>query len=303
MLAFALTLVVFFILRLVVGKLAIPVAAIGLANAIFTVLFIAIPTVALFQVGRHHWKMGHAGLFVVFGVLAQIGFRALAFGAFSGTDWPAAISITLSQVGLIVWCTGVGAFLACLLKDRNLLLPISIFLAGFDVFLVFAPVGPTQVLMKALPDALPNIALQVPRASTAATTGPVQPFAFVGPADILFMAMFFIALYKFTMRPRETAIWLVPTILVYLLVTAFVGAVPLLVPIGLCVLLVNRACFQMNKEEKMSTGLVAVIALALAIAAFVMPRPPAGPLPGELAPELQELANSPAQAAPDQSRS
>jgi len=298
-----LTLLGFLILRLVVGKMALPPSALGFANAVTTALFIAIPTVALFQVGKHHWKMAHAGIFVVFGVLAQIGFRALAFGPFASSDWPASIAMALSQIGLIVWCTGVGAFLACLLKDKNLLLPISIFLAGFDVFLVFAPVGPTQVLMKALPDALPAIGLQVPKAGPAATVGPVQPFAFVGPADILFMAMFFIALYRFQMRPRETAIWLVPTVLVYLVVTAFVGAVPLLVPIGLCVLLVNRSSFQLNQEEKMSTALITLIALALAVGAFLMPRRPAESLPGDLAPELQELANSPAQAAPNQSQS
>jgi len=89
----------------------------------------------------------------------------------------------------------------------------------------------------------------------------------------VFMAMFFVALYRFDMRPRQTLVALVPTLLLYLILSAFLGAIPLLPPIALVVLLVNLREFKMNKEEIGSTIGVAVVCAALVIWGATRPKP------------------------------
>jgi hypothetical protein len=299
---FVVALAVLVALRLALGKVAMPEALLALGNALTTLLFIALPVYAVFQVSKAAWRPAMAAGFVAGGVLVQAGGTLLAQGPLRGTDLPASFAIALAQAGLILWCSGLGAGVALLLKDKNLLIPISVFLVGFDVFLVFAPVGPTRMIMERAPEALPSVALQVPSVQATPGVGPVQSFAFVGPADLLFMAMFFVALHRFGMRSQQTAVWLVPTILVYLVLAFQLGAVPLLVPIGLCVLAVNAPEFKLTGEEKASTAVIGLISLALAISAFAMPRPPAEPETAGLSPEQRELAETPAQAPPSPPR-
>ncbi len=286
------------LLRLAIGQIALPLGVLTGANIAFTAIFLAIPVYAVFQASKHAWNATLATACIVGGVVLQVGGTILAQQVLRGQGMGAAILISFSQAGLILWCLGLGAAITLLIKDKNLLIPISIFLVGLDIFLVFAPVGPTKVLMAAAPQILPNVALQIPSAQSAPTSGPVRPFAFVGPADILFMAMFFVALHRFQMKAKETARWLVPTILVYLVLAIFFSALPLLVPIGICVLAVNLREFKLTREEWGSTGIITLISVALAVAAFKMPAPPAEPESSGLSPEQRELAETPAQAPP-----
>ena len=95
-----------------------------------------------------------------------------------------------------------------MIKDKNLLLPVSAFLAGFDIFLVLTPIGVTQQIMKKAPEVLPAVGLNIPKPAATPTMGPVEPFAFVGPADFLFMGMFFVAIHRFDLKARDTALWM-----------------------------------------------------------------------------------------------
>lgn len=170
----------------------------------------------------------------------------------------------------MLWTAGLGALLALLLKDRNMLLPVAAFLAGFDMFLVFAPTGPVQTLMAQAPETFRAVTYRVP------TVGSPEPIAFVGPADFIFLGLFFVALHRFGMRTRETLIWVVPALLAYLFVVILfgdatlgpvsLGALPALLPIGLVVLLVNRKEFRLTRSEKAATW--AVVALAIGLAGY-----------------------------------
>jgi hypothetical protein len=261
------------VVRLLLGFVAVPVGLVLPVSLLVTALYIAVPVFAVFAAASHPWTVKLAVGFVVGGLLVHFGLWGLVHKGLLGQGVLAAIAGAISQTGFFLWCIGLGALLAVKLKDRNLLLPVSVFLAGFDIFTILTPIGPTQAIMKKAPEILPAVGLNIPRPQATPTMGPVAPLAFVGPADFLFMGMFFVAIYRFEMRPRETVKWLIPAILVYLLLSMWLGAIPLLVPIGLTVLIVNWREFRLNKEEKISTGVLAAIMVGLIAFGMTRQRP------------------------------
>jgi hypothetical protein len=276
------------LLRLVIAFIPAPLSWIPTLNLVSTAVFVATPIFALFRAAEAKWTPKTALAFLIGGVLSQASL--LLFASVLGRSLPALICLSFAQIGLICWCVGLGGLLGTKLKDLNLLVPVTIFLGCFDLFLVFAPVGPTRIIMEAAPKVLPTIGYAIPKLVNAPTAAPIEPFAVVGPADFVFMAMFFIALYRFDMRPRQTLIALVPTLLAYLALSALLGAIPLLPPIAVVVLVVNWRCFTMNKEEKLSTALVAVICILLVAWGATRPKPQ---------PELSQPGAAQGRSAPE----
>lgn len=299
-------LVVFFIallglaiVRVLLGFIAVPVGMLMPVGLLVTALFLAVPVFAVYAAASHKWTPKLAGLFVGIGLVSHLGLGFLVRQQVFGVGVFAAFMGAVAQTGFFLWCIGLGALLATMLKDKNLLLPVSAFLAGFDIFLVLTPIGITQQIMKKAPEVLPAVGLNIPKPAATPTMGPVQPFAFVGPADFLFMGMFFVAIHRFGMRSRDTALWMIPTILVYLLLSLFVGAIPLLVPIGLVVLIVNWREFKLNKEEKTSTVALVVILAGLIAFGATRPKAPAEPLQKDAVQAPEEPANSLGQGVED----
>lgn len=281
-------LVVFFIalfalavVRVLLGFVAVPVGLVMPAGLLVTALYLAVPVYAVYSGAKHTWTPRLGVTFVAIGLVLHFGLFFLIRYGVLGHGMVAAIAGGIAQTGFFMWCVGLGALLATMLKDKNLLLPVSVFLAGFDVFTILTPIGPTQEIMKRAPEILPAVGLNIPKPQATPTMGPVAPFAFVGPADFLFMGMFFVAIHRFGMRSRDTALWLIPAILIYLLLSLFLGAIPLLVPIGLTVLIVNWKEFKLNKEEKASTFVLALIMVGLIAFGATRPRKatPAEPSP------------------------
>jgi hypothetical protein len=268
--------------ELVLAFVRVPIPLIRPLGVLVTIVVVATPMVALYRAASAPWNLKLAGIVLVSGILGQLLFfqasRHLPPSLLS------AICFQLSQVGLLTWCLGLGAAVACIIKDRNLLLPIAFFLAAFDVFLVLTPLGFTQAIIKANPKLLASIAYTVPKvvAQPHPTTGPLRPYAFIGPADFLFLGMFFVALHRFGMRTRETLWFIVPTLLAYLAVVIFLGdvhlgrlslgALPALLPIGAVVIAVNFREWKLNQEERLSTAVIGLLAIGLVV--FGMTRKP-----------------------------
>lgn len=287
-------------LRIGIGFVSVPESAILPVSLLVTAIFIALPIFAVFRASAEAWTAKLAGAFLAAGLLIHFGLLFLVPSEMLGPGLLPAVATAISQSGFFLWCVGLGALISFLLKDKNLLIPVSIFLVAFDIFLVLTPIGITQQVMKQAPGVLPAVAYNVPMVTAQATGGPARAFGYVGPADFLFMGMFFVALHRFKLRAKETAMWLVPAVLVYLLLIIVLPAVPLLVPIGLTVLIVNWREFVMTKEEKLSTGVVALILVALIAFGATRPRTPAGPLkPGDVrvVPESEDSLG-PAEAVP-----
>ncbi|MCC6403643.1 MAG: hypothetical protein IT207_06495 [Fimbriimonadaceae bacterium] len=262
---------VLFALRIALGLLEFPAAAAPFLDVLSVVAFVGLPVLAVFWAGSHPWTRTHAVAFIVGGIVLQGGALLLARTPL-GEGVLGLIVQSFGQFGLVAWCTGLGALVASLIKERNLLLPVALFLAGLDVFFVFHPSGPVAKVMSQNPEILSSVALEVPMAREAAPgrapkEPKIEPFAYVGPADVFFSAMFFVALYRFEMRARETARWLVVALVGYLILVMLpigLGMLPALVPIGLTVILVNRGEFRLAPQEKAMTAFVGAIAVFLA---------------------------------------
>ena len=138
---------------------------------------------------------------------------------------------------------------------------------------MFVPEGPVGKIARGNQEALVRIAYSVPKIGTVSHGGHAESLAFVGPADFMFLAMFFVALYRFQMRTRETLLAIVPVLAGYLSIVLLAGhvsfgpvslaAMPALLPIGATVLIVNRREFKLTKDEKYSSFLIIGVGLAV----------------------------------------
>lgn len=280
-------------LRFLSGTVRFPESVIPVLNVLLAVLFLAIPILSIAQAARAPWRPAHAFGLVALGVALQ-GLAIFASLRLTGTARVAALS--LGQGALQLWCVGLGAVVATLVRERNILIPIAIFLAVFDLFLVLTPIGVTQRVMAAAPQILSNVGHAVPQALPQQRLDEPQPSrpqvtAYVGPADFVFLGAYFIALARFGMRLRETVRWMIPTLALYLAFVLGTGiALPALLPIGAVTLLVNRKEFHLSRDEWASTAVV--VALGLGLLVFGATRPRAAPV---------EPSNPPVDQAPQAS--
>jgi hypothetical protein len=278
-----------------VGYVAVPVPMLDATNTVVTILFMVLPIVALFFGAGHEWDIKFAIAVVIVGVLFHVGGTELVKMA----EGPVAKGVlrAAAQAGLVTWCMGAGAALATLLKDRNMLLPIAAFLALFDMWLVFAPEGFVQKAMSGgnAPISLEAAAYAIPRMfsdsaqDAAIAKGYASDLAFVGPADLLFLGMFFVALYKFQMRPKETFRAIAPVLVIYLaIVLKFpdvwlgpirLSALPALLPIGITVLWVNRKEFKLLPDERAITIGLLALGIPFVVWRIIVSQPGPEPIP------------------------
>lgn len=249
-------------------------------SVLSTLVFVVWPILAIFRAAGDRWDAKAGFVLLGVGVLLHAGGILAAKYLLHDQGFFAVLLIALAQSGLLLWCTALGALLSLMIKDKNLLLPVALFLAGLDMFLVFAPVGIARQIVERNPELFKNVAYALPKVSSGAPTGVIMPMAYVGPADFFFLAMFFVAICRFNMRVHETLKWIIPVLLGYLAVVMLAGGVqlgpislamlPALLPIGLTVLLVNRKEFKLAKDEKAATVVVGIIAVGLAAAGIFL---------------------------------
>ncbi|RYG44150.1 hypothetical protein EON79_15490, partial [bacterium] len=203
-------------LRMVIGLVPIPLDMLKAASIVISVIFVIVPIGAIFMAAAYRWERQSAFVAVGVGVASQF---LLGFAAQKAADpLSGGFLMAGSQIGLVAWCLGIGALLVSALKDKNMILPIAIFLGLFDIWLVFVPEGIAGQVARGNQEPLKKIAYSVPAPAVEAQGGFAQPMLFIGPADFLFMAMFFVALYRFKMRTRATALAMLPTMAAYLLI-------------------------------------------------------------------------------------
>lgn len=301
------------LLEIALGFVALPLKVAEWSSLGLTLVTVGVPIYALFIASKAQWNWKMAAALLAGGLVIHLGLDTIAGRIHSGSDFVmigAGLMGTVSQIGLLTWCLALGALIATLLKDRNMILPVAIFLAAFDVFLVLTPVGVTHILIQSHPEIVQKVAYKVPMMHTARHLGPIVPFARIGPADFLFLGMFFVDLNKYGMRAARTFLWVTPTLIGYLFIVALygyvhvgpisLGALPALLPIGLVVVLVNRKEWKLSPSEKKST--LVVILLALSILGFGFWRlsqgSPAGPSPTDSGPTHSGSAPKPAPAQP-----
>jgi hypothetical protein len=297
-------------IRISLGFVSLPESFLVPVNLILAVAFVAAPILAEFFCANSPWSAKSAIAFLVGGVATHAAFGYLTAntsGILSG------FTNAIGQVGLATWCVGLGALLGINLKDKNLLIPVSIFGAAYDFYLVIAPAGApaaglTREIIKTAPKVFTSIAAQVPAVSSHAGTGKVEVGSYIGPADLVFLAAFFIIIFRFKMNARLTLAVIAPVLVLYMIVV-LVSNIPLpaLVPIGSCILIANWKHFNLNRDEWIATGFVALLCAAFLTWGLVRrnnaPAEQAEPLPKASGPTALESAAKPAPTASDQQKS
>ncbi len=278
-------------------------------------VFIAAPLFGLYQGASALPKARSAALWLAGGAAAHIGLGFLLRSL--GPAGPLSVVVeALAQAGLLGWSFGLGVLVGWLVRDKNLLLPVAIFLIGFDVFLVFTPNTFVGNVIRENPQILEAVAASVPAPQAPPTPegGPAGPrvarIAMIGPADLIFCTTFFFILFRFEMNVRKTLKVLIPVLGVYLVLALAPGVpgLPALVPIGAVVLGVNWRLFKLTRDEKLGTLLVGILSLALAVygvwrgVTYAPPKPEA-PSNREAGPEAGAPQEMPLPASPDRSPS
>lgn len=289
--------------------LVMPVKASFYASILMTIVFVGLPIYALFRATEGYWTVRRAGVWLGIGALLHVvAVLATSPGGGVGNVFLAAVQ----QTGILFWTLGLGAALGTMIKDKNMMIPVAVFLIGFDMFLVFNPQAPTARFMREHPELVSAVVATVPEVKKSAEpTGTVQNLAYIGPADFLFSAAFFLLMHRFGMRTKRTLCFLLPVLSAYLLIVVAYGWVtigplslamlPAMVPIGLTVVLVNRREFKFSGQE--IAGIVVVALISAGLAGYGIyrassvtdapPEPPAAPSLSEPSLEGTELEGSP----------
>lgn len=275
--------VAFLVLTWITFSVSVPPQFLAAASVASTVLFMFLLVCGIFLSAGLDWTPKRAAAVLLVGVALLFLFSSVrsAEGLWLGGVIQAAL-----QLARVVWPVALGILVGTLVRDKNLLVPIALFLITFDLLLVLAPTGPTRAMMKQpiTRQAFDMLAYQVPAPRSQAVEPSVrpQPLAQIGPADSLFLAMFAFALYRFGMQVRKTFAWMVVALILYLGVVIFAGStsvvgiplkmLPGLVPMGIVVLAVNRREFSFSPEERRLVYGVIAVCLFLILSAFLLPR-------------------------------
>jgi hypothetical protein len=301
------TLIVLFlsVIRVLLPFVTVPIAIAPIVDFLLLIGVFIATIYAIYRAMSEKPDPKLAFVILLIGIFLQIAAVNVINLVFHGRGLGAVLFSPIAQTGLMIWCIGLGAVISSILRDKNILIPVAIFLVAFDIFLVLTPIGFTQQIMKENPNILANIGMQIPKSTsvshdvakvTVATAG------LVGPADLVFLGAFFLAMFKFNMRPKETMKIMIPVLVGYMTMVLITGwALPALVPIGLVTLLVNRKEFNLSKDEKASTVVVAILAVVILVfSATRKPKPLPEPSPKAPSLELLRSANSPEKEQPSQ---
>jgi len=265
----------------------VPPVAGGVA---LTVLFTAVLMAAAALAGRLRLGWWHelAGMLLGIGlwhVLADLGEKGSTLRL---------ATLPAADVMFLGACVLAGRLLSRMLRERNILLPIAIVLAGVDVFTVF--LGPTGALLERAPELVAQVSVKLPQVGSAA--GPegaagLAHFATLGPGDTIFAALLFACVARFGLSLRASYRWMAVAVAAFLALVIAVPAIPpmpVLPIMAVGFLIANRGQFRLSAEERrivlVAFGFVLVLLVGLyfttrALLPLAPPEPPAAAGPAE----------------------
>ena len=176
---------------------------------------------------------------------------------------------------LLIWMAVViGVAVARLVREINMLLPISIALAAIDLYAVFGGGVVSQAIHKQSPTAERAMQALTVKLPTSHPNGGAAPMQLaVGFADFLFIALFFSCFQRFRIPSKRILIALCVLLIGYMAVVALYGlALPALVPIAIVMIGMNIRRFKYKRDELFALLYAGVICSAVAGIYFFMHR-------------------------------
>lgn len=182
-------------------------------------------------------------------------------------------SKVITSLLMIIAASAFGYLVSYILREPNILLPVSILAAGIDIWTV--KWGPTFQAIQKIPHVVESVSVAIPKIGGAAAG--FQAVSFIGPADFIFFAMFLGAIYRLKMNPVRT-FWVAFPLLTLGMASVIAsgmfpalkflhGGLPALILIGASVVIGNLGHFKLKKDEYIA---IAVVAVLLAAVIFVL---------------------------------
>jgi len=156
-------------------------------------------------------------------------------------------------------CSCLGILLAQIIREPNMLLPVALVAMPIDYLGAMTQIGFTQNAVAQNPKLVQSLSVPVPSLG-----GGLHPLGYIGPGDALFLAFFFAVVQRLQMNGRGT-FWLMYGLLTATMLIVLVTGVNIaaLIPMGLTVLIANRAYFRLKREELFATLYAGTLVLVL----------------------------------------
>jgi len=104
----------------------VPIEVKPIANLAMGCLFLGGPLLALCFAARDTWSTKDGGPVLRRRIVSPYLLHPSPQFTFQQVGIPAEVVNAVGQVGLTCWCVGLGALLATLIKDQNIVVPIAI---------------------------------------------------------------------------------------------------------------------------------------------------------------------------------
>ncbi len=147
----------------------------------------------------------------------------------------------------------VGAAIGRVIRHANTLLAAAGAVIFFDIVMV--TMGTVAILLRKAPQTIAAVSVGGGAAPMPGLRPLPPPLSYVtiGPADVLFMAVFLSAIALLRLPERGTLIWLFSLLAGALTIVQLTGLpVPALVPMGLAVLIANKKHAAFTRDEKIA---------------------------------------------------
>ncbi len=186
------------------------------------------------------------------------------------------------SLAFITAASGLGGLVSFRVKDKNLLLPVSMFAAVIDFWTV--NYGFVGVAMTKTPEIVSAVSVPIPHAGT----GVFMPNTMIGPGDFLFMALLFAAVSRLELDGMRNYWYVFAAMSIGMMSVMFdlLPFLPALTVLAVGIVLANYREFKLTKQEKISVAIVAVV-LAVSV-----------PIVRSMVSQLQRTESTPTKSAP-----
>ncbi|MDX1934926.1 MAG: PDZ domain-containing protein [Capsulimonadales bacterium] len=254
----------------------IPIPAAGtLLSHLFALLYLALLLLALLQTARYAARLPvSTAMLAIVGVLLAFPMGVVLLLQQNRIPPTPFLHLTANNLFLPIAAALVGAAIGRIIRHPNTLLAAAGFSLFFDIVVV--TMGTVAQLMRTGNSAI-IAAVSVGAGSTPVPGAPLSKVQLpdpisgvtIGPADVLFLALFQSAVHRMDLSRRATFAWMFALLMLALaIVEFFYLPIPALVPMGIAVLVANLrhgAFTPREKRDLIIGGVFAVFCASLII--------------------------------------
>jgi len=207
---------------------------------------------------------------------------------------PMWLFLTANNLFLPIGAALAGAAIGRIVRHPNTLLAAAGFAIFFDIIVV--TMGTVAALTQAQSSIIAAVSVGAgPTAPMSRRSYPILSSVTIGPADILFMALFFASVWMLRLSWRATAAWMYGLLMAALVVVElqllpdWLPGIPALVPMGIAILVANWPHRAFTAQEKRDLRIGSAFALVCAVGIILGSRTLVRANPAPLGIQMQRI--------------